>query len=139
MFKNFFKVTRVALGEGYLDRYTIFEWKRVFSIYFHVFNTIEQDRFHSHAFDGIAILLKGGYEEEIKEGDVTYRKCIRPGIRFIPREYNHRLLRSKPNTLSILFTGPWAKTWTEENDRYVRTLTWGRKEINRKVKDNSTI
>lgn len=125
------KKARIALGEGFLDRYTILEWKRFFSIYFHVFNTVEQDRFHTHAFSGIAILLSGGYEEEVKEGSKTYRKWIGPSIRFIPRTYNHRLLKSKPNTLSILFTGPWSKTWTEENDHYVRTLTWGRKEIQR--------
>jgi len=128
-----FKTARIALGKGFLDRFTIFEWKRFFSIYFHVFNTVEQDRFHTHAFNGIAILLYGWYEEEVKEeGRFSYRKKIRPSIRFIPRSYNHRILRSKPNTLSILFTGPWSKTWTEENEQFVRTLTWGRKEIQRK-------
>ncbi len=127
-----FKKVRISLGEGFLDRFTIFECKRLFSIYFHVFNTIKQDRFHTHAFNGIAIVLRGGYLEEIKDGSEVLKKQIRPGIRFIPRNYNHRLLESKPNTLSILFTGPWSKTWTEENDQFVRTLTWGRKEIGRK-------
>ena len=122
-----FKKARIALGNGFLDRYTIFECKRWFSIYFHIFNTIEQDRFHTHAFDGVAILLRGGYEEEVKKGNLFYRKWIGPSVRFIPRSYNHRLLRSKPNTLSILFTGPWS----EENESYVKILGWGRKELQR--------
>ena len=124
-----FKKARIILGEGFLDRFTIFEWKRCFSIYFHVFNTVKQDRFHTHAFNGIAILFYGSYEEEVKIGSNIYRKNIGPSIRYIPRSYNHKLLKSKPNTLSILFAGPWSKTWTEENDQFVRTLTWGRKEI----------
>lgn len=118
----------MALGQGYLEKYTIFECKRLFSIYFHIFNTIEQDRFHTHAFNGIAILFKGGYEEQVKTNDQIFNKKIGIGIRYIPKLYNHRLLKSKPNTMSILFTGPWAKFWTEEKDFVVKTYTWGRKE-----------
>jgi hypothetical protein len=132
-----FKSTRIALGQGYLYKYTILEIKWLCSIYFHVFNTVEQDRFHTHAFNGIAILIKGGYEEEHKLKDgVIERKQIKPGIRYIPRSYNHRLLKSKPNTVSILFTGRWQKTWTEEfvpslehPHGFSRTLTSGRKVI----------
>jgi hypothetical protein len=129
-----FNKVRVALGQGYLDRYTILEIKWLFSIYFHVFNTVEQDRFHTHAFGAWAFLIRGGYEEEFIVSGQIRKKQVRPGMRFIPKAYNHRLLKSEPNTLSILFAGPWSSTWTEENDRFVRTLTWGRKEINRTTK-----
>ncbi len=125
-----FKRTRVALGKGFLDKFTIFENKFFFSIYFHIFNTVEQDRFHTHAFNGIAILLKGSYEEEYKTPDgEIHHKLIKPGIRFIPRSYNHRILNSQPNTMSILFTGRWAKYWLEENSEYVKILTWGHEEV----------
>lgn len=125
-----FEKRRIALGEGFLDRTTIFEFKKFFSAYFHVFNTVAQDRFHTHAFHGIAIVLRGWYDEEWKDEDGTVRtKRIKPGVRFIPRSYNHRLMRSSPNTMSILFTGPWAKHWTEEKDGTVRTLGWGRKIV----------
>ena len=125
---------RVALGKGYLDRYTILEIKWLCGIYFHVFNTVEQDRFHTHAFDGWAFLIRGGYEEEFIEAGEKKRKWVGPGIRYIPRVYNHRLLASLPNTISILFTGPWSRTWTEENDQFIRTLQWGRKEVKRQQK-----
>lgn len=130
-----FGKVRVALGQGFLDRYTILELKWLCSVYFHVFNTVEQDRFHTHAFNGLAIVLRGGYWEEfLDESGQRCQKWVGPGIRYIPRAYNHRLLRSKSNTLSILFAGPWSRTWTEENDQFVRTLTWGRKELHRKPK-----
>lgn len=131
-----FDKVRVSLGEGFLDRYTIFESKRFFSIYLHVFNTIKQDRLHSHAFNGLAFVLKGGYEEEYRDTDGTLKRTwIGKGIRYIPKSYTHRLLESKANSISILFTGPWDRTWTEENDRWVRTLTWGRKEVSRSIKE----
>lgn len=130
-----FHKVRISLGEGYLDRYTIFEFKRFSSLYVHCFNTIAQDRFHSHAFWGLAFVLYGGYYEEWKNSTGTYCKWIGPGIRWIPREYNHRLLKSKPNTISVLITGPWAKFWTEEKDGIVRTLGWGRKVV--KIQDAS--
>ena len=121
---------RITLGEGYLDRITLFENKYLFSIHIHIFNTIKQDRFYTHAFAGIAFLLKGGYEEEWKdENGLVHIKQIKPGIRFIPRYYNHRIMKSKKNTISVLFTGPWDKLWTEEKDGKIRVLTWGRKVI----------
>lgn len=130
-----FNWTKVALGSGYLHRFTIFELKRFFSIYFHVFNTVEQDRFHTHAFNGIAIVLRGSYEEEFIENGTVKTRLVGLGIRYIPRSYNHRLLQSTKNAMSILFAGPWAPTWTEENEHFVRTLTWGRQELHRTYKE----
>lgn len=131
-----FKRAMIAIGEGFLHRITIFEFKKYFSIYLHVFNTIAQDRFHTHAFNGMAIILYGGYEEEYIARDKSIRtRKVGMGLRFIGRNYNHRILKSQKNTISILFAGPWAKTWTEENQDYVRTLTWGRVEVSRDVKN----
>lgn len=129
-----FKKVRIQLGEGYLDRYTILEIKSLFSIYIHVFNTIKQDRFHTHAFNGLAFVLNGSYEEEYKTKKGVKSRHIGVGCRFIPKNYNHKILKSEKNTISILFAGPWSKYWTEENDNFVRTLTWGRKEVHRFTK-----
>jgi hypothetical protein len=129
---SFLQRVRVALGQGHLDRYTVFEHKRLFGLYVHVFNTVEQDRFHSHAFDAYSLLLRGGYEEEVMADDgTTSKRWVGPGLRFIPKSYNHRLLRSKPNTVSVLLAGPWAKFWTEDFPTFKRILTWGRKEVRR--------
>jgi hypothetical protein len=129
-----FAPVRVALGDGHLDRYTLFECKRLFSVYLHVFNTVAQDRFHSHAFSGVAVVLRGGYWEEYRDGEATLLRWVGVGPRYIPRAYCHRLLRSEPGSVSVLFAGPWAATWTEEKDGCVRTLAWGRKEVNREYR-----
>lgn len=127
--------TRVALGQGYLWKLTIFEWKSFLSLYFHIFNTVEQDRFHTHAFDGIAVVLRGGYiEEQMLPDGTIVRHRIGVGIRRIPKKYNHRLLRSRRDSMSLLLAGPWAKTWTEENSSFRRTLGWGHVELSREPK-----
>lgn len=119
------------MGEGYVDRWTIFENKHIGGIYFHSWHTIKQDRFHTHAFAGIAWLISGSYEEEYLVGDVSHTKIISPGIRYIPKNYNHKILKSEPNTYSLLIAGPWSRTWTEETDEWKRVLTWNRNVVNK--------
>lgn len=122
-----FKKETIKFGEGFLYKWTIFEHKKFLSIYFHRFYTEKQDRFHTHAFNAIAIVLWGGYTEEYIKGENVYTKVVRPGVRFIGRSYNHRLMRSIPGTASIVIGGAWAKSWLETKDGIVRKLTWGRK------------
>ena len=117
------------MGEGYVDRWTLFENKKIGGIYFHHWKTIKQDRFHTHAFDGIVWLISGGYVEERIENGVSYRKTIKPGLRFIPKDYNHKILQAEPWTFSLLVAGPWAQTWTEENDIWKRVLSWNREVL----------
>ena len=124
-----FKREKIALGDGYIDKITIFESKRFFSIYVHIYHAACQDRLHTHAFNALACVLKGGYVEFVKRGTSLVPKVIKPGIRYIPRSYNHCINSSLPGTISIVFAGPWAATWLEEKDGRVRTLTWGRNEI----------
>ena len=132
------KTVKVILGDeevnGYLHRYQLFEFKMFLSCYIHRFNTKQQDRFHTHAFHAVAVVLKGGYvEEELIElrPGLYYKvtKTIKPGIRFIARKYNHKICASKPNTISILLCGPWVNVWTETFTNYTRFLIWGRDEI----------
>ena len=119
---------RFELGEGCVTRYTLIEIKWLFSIYFHHIETLTQDRFHTHAFNAHVFIIRGGYTDEIKSGIgankptkiVEFGKCYR----FIPRELNHRLLKAKPGTISLLFTGPYSTIWTEEiDDGTLRILT----------------
>lgn len=124
-----FNKRRISLGEGFVDRWTLFENKRFGGVYFHSWNTIRQDRFHTHAFNGWAWLISGGYEEEEMVNDQIFLKSIKPGIRYIPKEYNHRILKSQPHTYSLLVAGPWSKTWTEETDKWKSVLGWNRNVI----------
>ena len=65
------KKKRVELGKGYIIQYTIFENKKFGGIWIYNWKTIEQNRFHTHAFSAYAFLLKGSYiEEVIKDGKI---------------------------------------------------------------------
>lgn len=127
-------IRRIALGLGYVDRFTVFEFKRWMSLYFHRWNTIEQDRWHTHAFGALVLVLRGGYWESVIErwsyGTVIRYRWVGPGIRWIPRHYNHRILRSVPNSISVAIAGPWAETWTETfpGGKVVR-YAWGRRRV----------
>jgi hypothetical protein len=128
------KHKRFTLGKGHVDRYTLIEIRNLFSIYFHFIDTKYQDRLHTHAFNAVGWTVTGGYDEEVQEdvnGGEKYLKRINKGIRYIPKMYNHRILQSEPNTMTILFTGPYNELWTEETDTYVKLITKGNKEIGR--------
>lgn len=129
-----FKKKKVALGEGHVIQYTFFEFKRFGGIWFYNWKTIDQMRFHTHAFNAYAILLSGGYSEEIRHSDGSISKNDVENkfkLRYIPREYCHRICESKKNTWTVVFFGSWAKTWKEYfpiRDEWV-TYGWGRKVL----------
>ena len=125
---------RVKLGEGYVDRWTLFELKWLGSVIVNVFNTIAQDRFHTHAFAALSIMLRGEYDEQIVSGSGVKRRTRRGDVVFLQRTLNHRLMRSSPNAMSITICGPWAPTWTETFlSGKTRRLTWGRKPVEESV------
>jgi hypothetical protein len=130
---HFFKKKRVELGEGHVMAYTVFEWKPLFSIIVYNWLTIKQNRFHSHAFPAVAFLLSGKYEEEVKVNGKTYSKTVNQWLkpRYIPRNYVHRVLKSDPNTWTIIFVGPWHKWWYEyfEDTGIWCKYLWGRKMV----------
>lgn len=132
---------RVVFGAGYLKRLVVFEIKYLCALYVNVWNVIEHDRYHQHAFPALSIGLRGGYKEEVLLNKGTgldgvpvlltrvdeYRA---PWIRWIPRSHNHRMLESTPDAISITLAGPWDRMWTETFlNGFVRVLTWGRKVV----------
>lgn len=101
--------THVAFGTGYLDRFVLIEIKYLFAIYFNVWNVVEHDRFHTHAFPAFSVGLKGWYYEEqlAEDGSKHKIRMTAPYIRFISRTNNHRMLLSSKNAWSITFAGAW--------------------------------
>lgn len=126
---------RVALGaNGYIDRYTVLEVKFLGALVLNVFNTTgPQDRFHTHAFNAISIMLWGSYNEFIKssnpENEWVMLRTRRRDVVYLPRTLNHCIGKSTPGAVSITLCGPWKRTWTEERDGKVSTLGWGRRRI----------
>lgn len=117
------------IGVGNIKRFTILEFKHVFGIIVNVFNTVDQDRFHSHAFHAMSLMIRGYYLEDVIEGNEVVTKKITKS-RFIPKNYIHKIKESSKNAMSITFEGPWESTWNEyfDNGR-IKTYTWGRKVI----------
>lgn len=129
-FGKLFHWDNTSLGVGNIKRFTIIEIKNLGGIIVNIFNTDNQDRFHSHAFHAFSLMLKGWYiEEVIVDGKNIVDKVITKS-RFIPRNYIHKITKSSKNAVSITFEGPWESTWNEYfNNGRVKTYTWGRKVL----------
>lgn len=120
---------KTALGVGDIQRFTLFEIKYLCGIIVNIFNTKDQDRFHSHAFHSFSLMLKGHYYEEVIENNKVITKKISKS-RIIPKNYIHKIKQSAPNTVSITFEGPWGSSWTEFFDTgRVKMYGWGRKVL----------
>ena len=136
-----FRKKRIELGKGEIIQYTIFESKKLGGIWLYNWKTIEQNRFHTHAFSSIAITLRGQYTEEvIKDGVIeqrVVRKLFRP--RKLPRNYCHRILDADPNTWTIVLFGKWSSFWWEyfQDSKTWVQYTWGRKIV-KKIPGNET-
>tara|TARA_R110000850_G_scaffold1714_21_gene9240 strand:- start:4554 stop:4964 length:411 start_codon:yes stop_codon:yes gene_type:complete len=128
-----FSKKRIELGAGHIVQYTIFENKKFGGIWLYNWKTIEQNRFHTHAFNSYAFLLRGQYKEEVIEGTTIKHNVVNQWMkpRFLPKNYCHRILVANPNTWTIVFFGPWQKTWKEyfEDTKTWVTYTWGRKIV----------
>lgn len=134
----FFKKKRVELGEGFIVQYTIFENKYFGGIWIYNWKTILQNRFHTHAFNAYAFLLRGSYIEEVIENNIIITKNVNQWLkpRFLPKNYCHRILKAQPNTWTIVFFGKWSKFWYEyfEDTKTWIKYTWGRKIISKNKK-----
>ncbi len=116
----------VKLGEGIIDRFTFFEFKPLGGIILNIFNSVKQDRFHTHAFNAVSIMFKGHYMEGIKGCKSRRREH---DIKYLPKTLNHKILQSSKNAMSLTIMGPWDKTWTETFETKTREYRWGRKRI----------
>lgn len=137
-----FRKKRVELGDGHIIQYTLFENKNFGGIWIYNWKTIGQNRFHTHAFNSIAITLNGSYEQElIVDGKIiteTVSDRFKP--RFLPRNYCHRILKAEPNTWTMVLFGKWGEYWYEyfqDTKTWVK-YTWGRKVVEKIKGDEST-
>lgn len=119
-----------SLGVGNIKRFTVIEIKYLFGIIVNIFNTENQDRFHSHAFNAFSLMLKGNYKEDVILPDGSVITKLIEKSRFIPRNYIHKITKSTQNAMSITFEGPWESIWNEYfDDKRVKTYSWGRNLI----------
>jgi hypothetical protein len=127
---KFFKVGKDGGPESTVTGYWLFEIKWLGSVVLLKFEDGSRDRYHSHAFNSLNWVLKGGVEEQVIHDPES--KLHRPSI--IPivtrRSQFHRVV-SRGTTWVFSIRGPWSKSWKEwdpKTDRTV-TLTYGRVEV----------
>jgi hypothetical protein len=112
---TFWKRKDIVLGEQAVSELTILEWKRLFSLklfHFHKTDGV-QDRFHTHAFNAVSVLLHGDYTEELIEGNtIVSLPRSRKRFLFIPKNQFHRITRST-GCRTLLITGPWGSEFKE--------------------------
>jgi hypothetical protein len=111
----FWKKKAINSGEQNVTEITVLEWKKYFSIkLFHFHKTTgNQDRFHTHSFNAVSLLLKGNYiEEVVVEGVVKPLPRNRSRIIYIPKGEFHRITKSN-GCWTLLVTGPWEPEWVE--------------------------
>ena len=116
-------------GEQKVSQFILFESKKLFSIiffYFHRCPNKVQDRFHTHAFNALSILLWGDYEEEFLYEESKMRS--RSIFLYIPRNSFHRITRSS-GCCTLLLSGPWKPTWVEYKEGIFTEYTHNRKII----------
>lgn len=125
------KRKKINLGDQCVTELTILEWKKLFSIkLFHFHKTDgKQDRFHTHAFNAVSILLSGDYVEEVIDDTNTIvpLKRSRKRFLFIPANQYHRITKSD-GCRTLLITGPWGNTFKElrmmYNDPFNKMSLW---------------
>ena len=136
------KKKRVELGIGHITQYTIFESKRIGGIWIYDWKSIEQNRFHTHAFNSYAFLLSGSYTEEVIHNGIVETRVVNQKFkpRFLPKHYCHRILKAEPNTYTIVFFGKWIPYWWEyfSDSKIWVQYGWGRKVMSKIEGDEKT-
>lgn len=112
---TFWKRKSINLGDQKVTELTVLEWKRFFSIKLFHFHPTDgkQDRFHTHAFNAVSILLSGDYVEEVIESrQIKSLKRSRKRFLFILANQYHRITKSN-GCRTLLITGPWGNEFRE--------------------------
>jgi len=99
-------------GKPYLVRVYLGHW-RGWRLYLHRFVTADGERWlHDHPFSGCALVLSGGYWEEVLPalGGMT-RLYRRRWLNWIPCRKFHRIASVRLGTWTLFMHGPHRKAW----------------------------
>lgn len=131
---KFFKRSKDGGPESPVDAFFLFEIKSIGSIALLRFNKGDREAFHTHAFNALTWFIRGDLVEESLNTEYNYknyhfyRRSLLPKI--TRREKNHRVY-AYSTSWCLTIRGPWAKTWTEDDETHHTVLTHGRKIIER--------
>lgn len=128
--------------ESPVDAFFIVEIKSLLSIAILRFNKGSRETYHTHAFNALTWFLWGDLVEESLNTEYNYTNYYFYNRSLLPkltrRSKNHRVFAYKT---SWCFTvrGPWASTWTEDDETHHTVLTHGRKIVERHGPNEQTI
>lgn len=122
-----FDITRNTDGTGelYLRRYFLLRSK-LGNVYLHNIVRCDKDPDpHDHPWDFVSVLLRGGYEEFVYDRHATCSIDVgrdalwplarawryAPSFAFRRAETVHQIKQVRPNTWSLVITGPIARRW----------------------------
>ena len=99
-------------GQPYLVRVYLGHW-RGWRLYVHRFLVPDGERWlHDHPFDGLAVVLCGGYIEEVLPAlGAEPRGFRRRWFNWIPQRKLHRISSVQPGTWTLFVHGPHRKLW----------------------------
>ena len=118
-------------AESTVTGYWLIEHKGLFSIVLLKFDGASREAFHTHAFNAVSWVLKGGVTETLWKGGI---KRYLPSFKPIKtsKDVCHKVDSDEGVTWVLSLRGPWQKTWKEVRpleDNRVVTLTTGRVEL----------
>jgi hypothetical protein len=131
---KFLKKMKDGGPESTSTGYWIIEWKKAFSIVLLRFDGKSREAFHTHAFNCLSWVVKGGLRETFKDGNVDYHyPSFKP---FVTRRTDFHMVDSyspfynTDNLTSWVFSirGPWVDKWKEwlPKEQKIVNLTHGR-------------
>ncbi len=123
---------RFIFGDQMVSQFVLFECKWLFSIIFFYFHKSDgvQDRFHTHAFNAFSVKLFGRYNEYLLLNEESGEYKVIPRVKvfqYFPRDSYHKI-GNGTGCMTILFSGPWKKTWKEYINGEVVNYNWNRKQ-----------
>jgi len=129
---SFLKFNVFRFGTQKVSQFVVFECKYLFSIIFFYFHETQgvQDRFHTHAFNAVSIKLFGNYDEYLLQNETSGEFSIEKRtkvFKYFPRNSYHKIGKSN-GCMTVLFSGPWKKTWKEYINGDVVHYSWGREK-----------
>ncbi len=127
-----FKRMKDGGQESTVTGYWLIEVKSLFSVCVLRFDGASREAFHTHAFNALSWVLKGGLTEEfLSGGNKKYSPSSRPI--YTSRNNFHKVSSDEGTTWVLTFRGPWSKTWKEflPNSSEFVTLGSGRKVLDK--------
>ena len=124
---KFFSRSKDGGPESPVDAFFLFEIKSLGSIALLRFNRGGREAFHTHAFHALTWFISGELVEQDIDGSYhIYRRSLLPKL--TRRSKNHRVVAYR-DSWCFTVRGPWASTWTEDDETHHTTLTHGRKIV----------